>query len=46
VTCPTASPVVGRHAEAAAAYRRAVALSPNPVQRSLLDGRLRSVHGP
>jgi len=34
---------LGRHAEAAAAYRRALELDPNPVQRSFLEGRLRAL---
>jgi predicted RNA polymerase sigma factor len=37
---------LGRDSEAAAAYRRAVQLSPNPVQRSFLGDRLRLLEGP
>jgi RNA polymerase sigma-70 factor, ECF subfamily len=37
---------LGRDSEAAAAYRRAIQLSPNPVQRSFLEDRLRLLEGP
>jgi RNA polymerase sigma-70 factor, ECF subfamily len=37
---------LGRDAEAAAAYRRALALAPNPVQRSFLEGRLQQLGAP
>jgi RNA polymerase sigma-70 factor (ECF subfamily) len=37
---------LGRDEEAAAAYRRAIALSPNSVQRSFLEDRLRQLSPP
>ena len=37
---------LSRDEEAAAAYRRAIALSPNSVQRSFLEGRLRRLSPP
>ena len=37
---------LGRDKEAAAAYRRAIALSPNSVQRSFLEDRLRQLSPP
>jgi RNA polymerase sigma-70 factor (ECF subfamily) len=37
---------LGRNEEAAAAYQRTIALSPNAVQRSFLEDRLRQLSAP